>query len=125
MPYNDPPSVQGPEPGYYYHYKHDPTKEVNDYAYYVYGVGNYTEDDLPPGYERLQHMQVYRPLYDSFVYKNGKMLDLRPLVMVWDKVQWQGKTLDRFTRITDREVIKQLQVIRRKMYPEELADWGN
>src|SRR3954454_6436608 len=33
-----------PEPGYYYHFKHDPSGPLNNYAYYIYGVGHHTED---------------------------------------------------------------------------------
>jgi hypothetical protein len=108
------------EPGYYYHYKHDASGEVNNYAYYIYGVGHHTEDDAP---EFDRHMQAYRPLYDAFVYKNGKMLDLRPHHMFFEQVEWQGKLVPRFTKITDPTILAELKKIRRKMYPEEFADW--
>ena len=45
MAYDVPPPEQCPEPGYYYHYKHDPNGPLNNYAYYIYGVGHHTEDD--------------------------------------------------------------------------------
>ncbi len=51
-----------PERGFYYHYKHDPDGEVNNYAYEVVGVGCHTEDDCRP---IDINMVVYRPLYES------------------------------------------------------------
>jgi hypothetical protein len=42
MAYDVPPPEQCPEPGYY---KHDPNGPLNNYAYYIYGVGHHTEDD--------------------------------------------------------------------------------
>jgi hypothetical protein len=121
MAYENALPKQMPAPGYYYHYKHDPAGPVENYAYYIYGVGHHTEDDCRPEDSNLLN---YRPLYDAFVYKNGKMLDNRPLGMFFKPQEWQGRAVERFTRITDEAVIKQLQAIRRKMYPEELADWG-
>jgi hypothetical protein len=45
MTYDIPPPKKLPEPGYYYHFKHDPDGPLNNYAYYIYGVGHHTEDD--------------------------------------------------------------------------------
>ena len=45
MAYDIPPPDQRPEPGYYYHFKHDPAGPLNNYAYFIYGVGHHTEDD--------------------------------------------------------------------------------
>jgi hypothetical protein len=79
MAYDVPPPEQCPEPGYYYHYKHDPNGPLNNYAYYIYGVGHHTEDDCRP---EDAFMQVYRPLYETaYAYRNGGMFDLRPLYM--------------------------------------------
>lgn len=116
MAYDDSLPQKMPEPGYYYHYKHDPAKGVADYAYYIYGVGHHTEDDCRP---EDANMLVYRPLYDAFVYKNGKMFDLRPLDMFYEPQEWQGNTVERFTRITDPAVIAQLKEIKKRMYPPE------
>lgn len=115
MNYDTPPP-QLPEPGYYYHYKHDPAKGVNDYAYFIYGGGSHTEEDCRPV---DKFMQVYQPLYESFVYQNGKMFDLRPLHMFYEPVVWQGKEVPRFTRITDPGVIAQLRDRKHRMYPPE------
>jgi hypothetical protein len=111
--YETAPPQRRPEPGYYYHYKHDPEGAVNNYAYFIDGVGHHTEDDCRP---QDRYMQVYRPLYESFVYTNGKMFDLRPLHMFYEPAQWQGKTVERFTLITDPKVIDELRTIKRHMY---------
>jgi hypothetical protein len=105
-----------PEPGYYYHYKHDSIGTVNNYAYYVHGVGHHTEDDCRA---EDQFMLVYQPLYDAYVYTHGKMFDLRPLQMFYEPAMINGKEVARFVKITDPEVIAQLRAIKREMYPEE------
>lgn len=105
--------IKVPELGFYYHYKHDPTGPVNDYAYEVMGVGHHTEDDCRP---EDRNMVVYRPLYEAFVYQHGKMFDLRPLEMWMDDVTKDGKTFPRFSRITDNAVLAELAAIRDRMY---------
>ncbi len=106
-----------PEVGFYYHYKHDPAGLVNNYAYQVFGVGCHTEDDCRP---EDANMVVYRPLYESSVYKAGKLFDLRPLEMWMGDVSKDGKTMPRFTKITDLEVISQLRQIQQQMYGQEM-----
>jgi hypothetical protein len=106
-----------PEKGFYYHYKHNPDGPVNNYAYEVIGVGHHTENYLP--LEDV-HMVVYRPLYeDAEVYKAGKLFDLRPLRMFMEYITKSGKTFPRFKRISDEEVIKELEAIRTRMYGDE------
>ncbi len=107
-----------PEPGFYYHYKHNPNGPVNDYAYEVVGVGFHTEDDARPGEE---HFLIYRPLYEASVYKASKdlgisCLDARPLEMWMGEVIKDGSTFPRFQRITDPRVIAELEIIRKEMY---------
>ena len=107
-----------PEVGFYYHYKHDPNGSVNNYAYEVVGVGFHTEDDARTGEE---HFLVYRPLYEASVYKTSKDLgipcfDTRPLEMWMEDVTKGGKTFPRFQRITDPEVIFELERIRDGMH---------
>jgi len=46
------------------------------------------------------------------------MFDLRPLHMFYDPAKVKGKEVPRFTRITDPDVIAQLQVIKARMYPD-------
>src|SRR6266480_2905229 len=109
-------SGKRPEPGYYYHYKHDPNGPLNNYAYYIYGIGHHTEDDCRP---EDAFMQIYRPLYeDSYAYRNGGLFDLRPLHMFFEPAEWKGETVPRFTSITDSDVVAQLEAIKARMYPE-------
>jgi hypothetical protein len=63
-------------------------------------------------------MQVYRPLYEAaYAYRNGGMYDLRPLYMFYKPATVNGIEMPRFTKITDPEVIAQLEVIKARMYP--------
>lgn len=105
-----------PDKGFYYHYKHDSNGEVNNYAYEVMGVGHHTEDDCR---EIDQYMVVYRPIYEAFVYKNGKIFDIRPLSMFMEDVTKDSKTFPRFQKITDQEIISKLEKIRDLMYSAE------
>ena len=115
MAYDIPPPKQLPEPGYYYHFKHDPQGPVNNYAYYIYGVGHHTEDDCR---SEDAFMQVYRPLYEeAYAYRNGELFDLRPLHMFYDPAEWKGRKVPRFAKIIDPDVIAQLEAIRVRMYP--------
>lgn len=116
MPYDVPPPEKRPSQGYYYHYKHDPGGAVNNYAYYIYGVGHHTEDDCRT---EDAFMQVYRPLYEeAYVYQHGGMFDLRPLHLFYKEAERGGRKVQRFTKITDPEAIAQLQEIKARMYPE-------
>jgi hypothetical protein len=102
-----------PEKGFYYHYKHDPKGSINNYAYEVIGVGVHSEDDCRP---EDANMVVYLPLYEAAVFKAGKLFDLRPLEMWMGDVEKEGKTIRRFTKIVDEEVISKLNKIKEKMY---------
>jgi hypothetical protein len=104
---------QVPEKGFYYHYKHSPDGPINNYAYEVLGVGCHTEDDCRP---IDANMVVYRPLYESSVYKAGKFFDIRPLEMFLEKVAKDENTLPRFRKITDSKIITELEKIKNKMY---------
>jgi hypothetical protein len=131
MAYDIAPPEKLPEPGYYYHFKHDPSGPLNNYAYYIYGVGHHTEDDCRP---EDAFMQVYRPLYeDSYAYRNGGLFDLRPLHMFFKPAERNGTKVPRFTRIVDPDVITQLEAIKSRMYPSPnhfnnptnvSIDWG-
>lgn len=115
MTYANTPLPATPERGFYYHYKHDPAGEFNQYAYEVVGVAHHTEDDARPEDE---FMVIYRPLYEAFVYKLGKLLDARPLSMFMEEVEKDGMRIKRFTRITDMEVIEKLNAKKKELYPE-------
>jgi len=106
--------TQVPENGFYYHYKHDDTKGISDYAYEVLGVGIHTEDDCR---SEDANMVVYRPLYtEAFVYQHGKFYDLRPLEMWMGEVTKDGQTFKRFSKITNPKIIEQLENIKIEMY---------
>lgn len=108
------PPEKLPEPGFYYHYKHDPNGPEEMYAYELLGVGHHTEEDCRP---EDSFVAVYRPLYETaFVYRLGRMYDIRPLVMFMETVTKEGKEVLRFTRITDAELIERLKEQRDRMY---------
>src|SRR5271165_4943046 len=118
MAYDIPPPSKLPEPGYYYHFKHDPDGPLNNYAYYIYGVGHHTEADCRP---EDAFMQVYRPLYEeAYAYRNGGLFDLRPLQMFFHPAEWKGKEVPRFTRIVAPDVIAKLEAIKSRMYANPL-----
>jgi len=104
-----------PEKGFYYHYKHDPNGSVNDYAYEVVGVGCHTEDDCRP---EDANLVVYRPIFESSVYKAGKLFDIRPLDMWMGEVEKDGNKISRFTKISDEKIVGELMRIRDEMYGE-------
>ncbi len=99
-----------PAKGFYYHYKHDPSGLVNNYAYEVVGIGHHTEQDGV-------YFVVYRPIYESSVYLEGKLFDIRPVDSFMEPVIKDGKTFPRFTLIkTDSVVLLELQKIKIEMY---------
>ena len=54
-------------------------------------------------------MQVYRPLYEeAYAYRNVGLFDLRPLHMLYEPAELNGKKVPRFTKIIDPDVIAQL-----------------
>lgn len=100
-----------PEKGFYYHYKHDPALSLNNYAYEVLGIASHTEiKDFEKSF-----MVVYRPLYDSKVYREGKIWDVRPRDMFLENVEKMGG-IPRFTKITDPKAIEELERIKLEMY---------
>lgn len=99
-----------PEKGYYYHYKHDPSGEINNYAYEVLGVGHHTEKEE-------EFFVIYKPLYkEALVYKMGKLFDVRPLAMFMENVTKDGQTFPRFQKITDQNIISKLEEIKKEIY---------
>lgn len=103
-----------PEPGFYYHYKHDPHGPLNRYAYRVLGTGEHSEDDCRP---EDKYMVVYRALYeDARAYQNGKLFDLRPLAMFMGDATKDGATVPRFRKITNPEIIAVLEKTEKEMY---------
>ncbi len=96
-----------PEKGFYYHYKHDADKDLNNYAYEVIGVGLHTEERT--------YTVLYRPLYKNTFLAPADYC-ARPLDMFMEDVTKDGKTFPRFQKIADPEVIAALAEIRDRMY---------
>ncbi len=88
------------EKGFYYHFKHDSTKGVNDHAYYVFGLGLLTEDDSVA--------VIYRPLYENDFLGDAEYC-IRPYTMFIETVEREGKTFPRFQKITDPAIIEELE----------------
>jgi hypothetical protein len=107
--------IKLPEKGFYYHYKHDPKGEVGNYAYEVIGVGLHSEGSHGEANSK-DMLVVYRPLYEAFVYKMGKLFDIRPLEMFMEEVEKDGKRFTRFKKITDPNIIVKLEKIAGEMY---------
>ncbi|HYD22989.1 MAG TPA: DUF1653 domain-containing protein [Flavipsychrobacter sp.] len=101
--------------GFYYHYKHDPEGEINNYAYEVLGVGYHTEkEEASPD----KYVVVYRALYEAGSYVDGKMFAIRPYDMFTEQVEVKGVSIPRFGLITDVKVVNELKKIRDEMYSE-------
>ncbi len=98
------------EKGFYYHYKHDPSGELNDYACEVLGVGLHTE-------EMDSAFVVHRPLYvEAPTFMMGKFFDVLPLLIWMSSIEVNGHTTQRFTKITDPRIIAELRLQSAKMY---------
>jgi hypothetical protein len=96
-----------PDNGFYYHYKHDPEGEINNYSYEVIGVALNTES--------RDYAVLYRPLYENIFLAPANYC-ARPLGMFMENVEKDGKIIPRFTKIDDEGVIKKLEVLRKGMY---------
>src|SRR3989344_2372673 len=96
------PPANLPEPGFYYHYKHDHEGPEEKYAYELMGIGHHTEEDCRP---EDSFLAVYRPLYEeALVYRLSRMYDIRPLSMFMETVVKEGRETPRFT-VKDRSGI--------------------
>ena len=99
-----------PDPGFYYHYKHDPSGLVENYAYQVLNVASRTE-------EHGKFDVIYRPLYlEATVYQAGRLWDSRPIDMWVGDVVKNGASMPRFKKITDPTVLEELYRIKFVMY---------
>ncbi len=104
---DDKTSSDFPELGFYYHYKRDPNGAINNYAYEVIGFARHTEDK--------SFFVLYKPLYETN-WSKPATFQARPLGMFMESVMKEGKSKQRFTKITDPEVIATLTAIRDTMY---------
>ena len=91
-----------PEKGLYYHYKHDPSISINDHAHELVGVALHTET--------RELTVVYKPLYANSFLGEADFCS-RPLEMFLETVEKDGVVMNRFTKITDPEIIRRLEEI--------------
>ncbi len=95
--------MQIPENGFYYHYKHDDAKGINDHAYEVVGLSKHSEtDDL---------LIIYVPLYES-THLIPAQCYARPIELFFDEVEHNGATVPHFTKITEPGLIEKLEDIK-------------
>lgn len=94
------------KPGeFYYHFKRNASKGIEDHAYYIFGLAQDTED-------RTRINVIYKPLYFCDPRKPdeiGISFHSRPYTMFIesvDKPEYQGP---RFIKITDENTIKYLR----------------
>ena len=94
--------MQTPEKGFYYHYKHAGNDDIYYMAYEILNIAHHTEiEDFDEA-----AMVVYRPIYEAAkVYQAGKHWDVRPLGMFMEMVTKDGKTFERFQKITDPDLV--------------------
>ena len=110
-----------PEKGFYYHCKHNPQKGIDDCAYEVVGTAFSTEsagvhNENPQDFYK-DEVVVYRSLFsDSLILKAKRDFWIRPLKMFLEDVEKDGKKMQRFIKITDSEIIAELEKIRDRMY---------
>ena len=110
-----------PEKGFYYHWKHAPHGPITDGAYEVLGTAWNTEavdfkSENPADFLESE-VVVYRPLYkEALVYVEGKKFWLRLLKNFMQKMEKDGRTVDRFIKVTDPKIISELEKIRDEMY---------
>ncbi len=111
---------QFPENGFYYHYKHDPQGPINNCVYEVLGIGFHTDTE-PDSNEA--HFVIYRALHEDFILKDTQSLKTpcyytRPLKIWNENVNKNNAIIPRFKKITDLSVIKELQKIKKLLYPD-------
>lgn len=92
-----------PNPGeFYYHFKHDSTKCLNNHAYEVLGIGKNTEDN--------EVVVIYRPCYElEFIKEVEAEFCVRPLSMWFDQIDRDGYVGPRFIKIDDAQIIESLK----------------
>lgn len=96
-----------PQNGFYYHYKHDLNKDLNNYAYEVIGVALHSEE--------RNYTVLYRPLYTNTFLAPANYV-ARPLEMFMEQVKVGGEAVSRFRLIADNETIERLEKIKEEMY---------
>jgi hypothetical protein len=97
-----------PEKGFYVHYKHDPQLAPHDHMYEVVGLARNTEEQT--------YSVLYRPLYENNWLLPANYQS-RPLEMFLESVEVDGVLVPRFTKISDPDLIRELTIVRDRMYP--------
>jgi len=87
---------------FYYSFKHNPEKGIDDMAYEIIGITAHTET--------LEELVVYKPLYECKYLKEHN-LDFwtRPLDMFLEEVDKDGYKGSRFIRIKDIDVVEEIR----------------
>lgn len=96
-----------PQKGFYQHYKHDPQGAPQNYMYEVVGIARNTEDN--------SFSVLYRPLYES-EWMPPADFQSRPLEMFVESVEKEANKIPRFTKITDPELVQNLEKIKLQIY---------
>ena len=104
-------SLNLPQKGFYYHYKHDAKKEFNNYVYEVMGIGRNTEDKT--------YTVLYRPMYKNDWFSPADAQS-RPLNMFNECVEVNGVIMPRFKKIEDEAIVMRLDEIKLEMYGSSL-----
>ncbi len=102
------------EKGFYYNFKHDPSKDAYNYAYLIlpYPAGHSENPDI----DQFCYFRLY----------NTPHVWMRPLSMFLDDVSQREdnptKQQYRFVKITDNAILAQLKEKAREMYPDIAVD---
>lgn len=92
---------------FYYHFKHNP-EDVCDHAYVIEGLAFDLEHD--------KEVLLYKPLYELVI--DGLKVDtgVRSVDNFTEMVTRDGKTFERFSRVTDPEVISKLELRKKELF---------
>lgn len=104
-----------PENGFYYHYKHDGAKGLDNHAYKVTGLVRHSEND--------SLLVTYIPLYKNDWLTPAQQC-ARPIELFFDEVVVDGKALPHFVKITDPQTIATLSEIKNKLYGNTASNWS-
>ena len=97
-----------PQNGFYVHYKSDLTHMPYDHMYEVVGIGRNTEEKT--------YTVLYRPLYEN-TFMPPANFQSRPLEMFLENAEVNGVSVPRFKLVADENLIKELEEVKRRMYP--------
>ena len=105
--------------GFYRSYKHSGQAGDYKHIYEVTGLGHRTEE---ANFNDATNV-LYRPMYAaSMVYEAGKRFDICSLVKFTSSVEYNSKLVQRFTKITDPELVLRLTWERHELYGRKSDD---